>query len=113
MYLAGYVVECILKAYIISRVKGAQTLRAASAAMRQQGIDASGLSSTKGHNIPVLLSLTDLEAVQLPEDIKTSLGICSKWKSTWRYSPDPARPEDARAFVTSAEKIFEFVKNRI
>lgn len=112
-YLASYVVECILKAYIISRVQGAQTLRAASTVMQQQRVDASNLSSAKGHSIQLLLSLTDLEAAPLPDDIKTSLGICLKWKSTWRYSPDPVQREDARKFVTSAEKIFKFVRNRI
>ena len=112
IYLAGYVVECILKAYIIS-MQSAQTLRAASVALQQKGVDASNLFSVKGHNIQLLLSFTDLEAAPLPEDIKTSLGICSKWKSTWRYSPDPVQTEYAREFVISAERIFEFVRNRI
>ena len=112
MYLAGYVVECILKAYIIDRA-GVQTLRAANQEMLKRRGDVPDLSSARGHSIPLLLSLTELEATELPGDIRRSLGICSKWKSAWRYSPDPARRDEAQAFVTSAEKILQFVRNRI
>ncbi len=113
MYLAGYVVECILKAYIISRSCGAHTLREANEALRRHRPDTPDLSSARGHSIPVLLSLTDLESASLPQDVKLSLGICSKWKSTWRYSPDAPRREDAQAFVASSERILRFVRNRI
>ncbi len=112
-YLAGYVVECILKAYIISRIPGAMTLHTACERMQEHGMDVSNLSSSKGHNILFLLSLTDLEGNQLPETIKHSLGICSRWKSTWRYSSEQVKHVDAVSFVTSAEKIYQFVRNRI
>ena len=112
VYLAGYVVECILKAYVISRSAGSQTLRDACSTMRRKGITVPDLSSAKGHSIPTLLSLTDLEESP-PDAIRQSLGICSKWRSTWRYCPEPPVRAEAEAFVRAAEMILQYVRARV
>ena len=112
VYLAGYVVECILKAYIISRTPGTQRLSEACSIMKRKGITVPDLSSAKWHSIVLLLGVTDLEAV-VPKAIRLSLGICSKWKPTWRYCPEPPERAEAEAFVGAAETILSYVRPRI
>ncbi len=66
VYLAGYGIECILKSYIIDRQPPAKTLSEAMNRRRSNGEQLTGeqlpdIQGAKGHHLPLLLLLTDLE----------------------------------------------------
>lgn len=114
VYLAGYAVECVVKVYLISRVSGAQTLSQALQSRRTRGEALPDLSSAAGHNLALLLSATDLEA-ELDGDVerKKDWGICLKWRSSWRYDPDPPSPSFAQEFVEAVRRIHRWVSGRV
>ena len=96
MYLAGYGVECSLKVYIISRVTGCIRLSEARDVLINRGQPIKDICGATGHNLAYLLSLTDLEAgMDVPQ--QRAMGVCNKWKSTWRYHAQPAVEADAKA----------------
>ncbi len=80
VYLAGYAVEGVLKAYLL-RYYGFQSVAEAqqkgSASLRAQFAH---LNTTKGHNLLFLLRLTDLEKrMETYQRMKINWGICRKW----------------------------------
>ena len=60
------------------------------------------LSGADGHNLRLLLSLTDIEdQLEADKDAKKDWAVCIRWKSTWRYDPTYVELEDAQEFVGS------------
>ncbi len=107
VYLAGYGVECLLKAYIISRQANCAHLSDARDEIRKSK-DIRDICSAAGHDLRYLLSLTDLEA-RLDEPKRRQMGICFKWSSTGRYDPRPVTREDATARVEAARNIVNWI----
>lgn len=116
MYLAGYAVECLLKAYLIQQ-EGCRYLSDA-----QQRINARRQSAGKepirdiartasGHSLGYLLGLTDLESQQ-GFDVKL-WGRLTEWKPAWRYDPAPSAPDAARAFLEDVRAALRWVQPRI
>jgi hypothetical protein len=116
MYLAGYAVECVLKAYII----------------RKYGVPSHGVTPPTGRDVrldevlpavraatainlaPRLHSLHDLWQAAafpaVPVATTADLSVCSPWQVDWRYQPGstPARLE-AEEFVGAAERVVHWV----
>ena len=114
MYLAGYALECIIKAYIITRFK-AQTLeeaiRIAPASKRRL---MKKLNTVDGHNLRLLISLTDM-GIPLAGNVSMlrHWTICLTWDSGWRYNPRPVRVEHAREFVDAAAQVHAWISRQI
>ncbi len=110
VYLAGYAVECALKAYIISRVPGASGFSEALQ-RRVQGGEVIDLGGRRAHNIRLLLRLTDLEGTLASDDaLRRSLGLCMKWRPDWRYDPRPFTSRvDARSLLEASAHLSEWI----
>jgi HEPN domain-containing protein len=113
MYLAGYAVECALKAYIIDRASPSQTfteaVEALSAGLRVP-LDFRG---ARAHNLGLLLRATDLDG-RMGEDflLRAHWGVCLTWSPAWRYDPrDMTQRSRARQTVEAAAAIFEWVND--
>lgn len=114
IYLAGHALECLLKAYIVGRQPPSLTLSDAVAARRAVGEQIPNILGAEGHCLTTLLSLTDLEVtLQNTEERQQDWAICVKWKSTWRYDPQPPAVADAQEFVQSARRIYQWVQNQL
>ncbi len=117
MYLAGYAVECLLKAYLIQQVN-TQTLAGAVDRLNQQrqsrGQDAvrNIARSAAGHELLYLLGLTDLKTVSSGFDPKL-WGRVAKWKSAWRYESDLVDSETAREFLEDIEAAAQWLQTKI
>ncbi len=99
-YLAGYAVECALKAYIICWLNRRNPTRivAWSEAIRYLKTDVAG---ARGHNLRLLLAASQLEPeIDTDEAMRQNWGICSKWDYNERYRP---------AFMTDRDAVVEFV----
>ena len=119
VYLAGYAIECILKAYIIDRQPPTKTLTDAMSRRHSNGEHLKGeplpdIQGAKGHLLPLLLLLTDLEeALDNTQDRKKDWAICLGWKSTWRYDPYPPSRQFAEDFVVAAERLYKWVERQL
>ena len=113
VYLAGYAVECILKVYIIAQVASAQSLATAIQTRRDAGEVIPNILGADGHKLTILLSLTDLEARFTDEERKKDWSLCVKWKSTWRYDPQPPKTTDASQIVAAVSRIYQWVERQV
>ena len=119
VYLAGYAIECILKAYIIARQPPSRTLaeamsRRASSGETLKGEPLPDIQGAKGHNLPLLLLLTDLEkSLGTARDRQKDWAICLGWKSSWRYDPNPPSQPYAEDFVAAAERLYTWVERQL
>lgn len=113
VYLAGYAVECILKVYIISRVAATSSLAEAIEKRRNAGEEIPNILGAEGHKLLTLLSLTDLEARFGNEERKKDWSLCVKWKSTWRYDPEPPKTADALELVAAVDRIYHWVVSQV
>ena len=112
-YLAGYGVECLLKVYIIlARRPECRRLSQAREALRQGGNDVRDICGASGHDLPYLLSLTDLEG-RMDKNCLRQMPLCAKWKSSWRYDPRPMKRSDAEAIVHSARQLVNWIQSQI
>jgi len=113
VYLAGYAVECILKAYIISQTTSAMSLADAVEERRRAGEQVPNILGADGHDLRRLLSLTDLEGRFATDERKKDWSLCIKWKSTWRYDPKPPTATFASEMIVAVRHIYRWVERQI
>ncbi len=116
MYLAGYAVECLLKAYLIDQE------RCVSLADTQIKINTRCLSlgqepvrriatTSAGHDIYYLAGLTD---ISYRHEYDPQLwGRLSAWKSTWRYEVTTPQREEAERFLQDVHKAVNWLQPNI
>lgn len=114
VYLAGYGVECVLKAYIITHNPPHQRLSEVRDVLLNSGALTKDICGSDGHNLGVLLNVTDLEgAFDLRPELKKYWAIARKWTSTLRYNDYVPKREDAAAFVASCRALYQWVNSRL
>ena len=111
-YLAGYGIECLLKAYIIHKHPPCVTLSDVQQQMRSLGGPVQNLSSKAGHNLVYLLSLTNLEG-RMSATHKRDMVLCAKWSSEWRYNPYSAPRLDVEERVAAARRLVDWIMSQI
>jgi hypothetical protein len=111
-YLAGYAVECILKAYTILLVNARSGERldhrsAVIACLRERPgpLDHPGHHS---HNLGLLLTAAQLDAeIGSDRATKQLWGQCAKWDYAVRYMPDHMQDRgEVEEFVTACDAIY-------
>jgi hypothetical protein len=112
VYLAGYGVECLLKAYLISRQRNCARLSEARDVIRASGLPIRDICGEAGHDLRYLLRLTDLEASMNPEK-RWQMSLSAKWSSSWRYDPRPVSREDAEARIEAARSLVDWIYTQI
>ena len=116
MYLAGYAVECLLKAYLIQQLNS-QTLAAAMDAInlqrKQEKRDPiENIARTAaGHQIFYLLRLTDLQG-RPGYDIRL-WGHVGQWRSAWRYETDFVQRQEATDFIDAVQSVVDWLSPKI
>ena len=117
MYLAGYAVECLLKAYLV-HLTNCQTLEQAMVHLNKRRSNR-GLMPTKniartaaGHQIAYLVLIADLQS--LHPDYRPELwGRVGRWQSSWRYESDLVAPEVAQEFLDDIEVAVNWIQLKI
>ncbi|HVS69734.1 MAG TPA: hypothetical protein VHQ47_00595 [Phycisphaerae bacterium] len=116
IYLAGFVVECLLKAKLLQRYpwlqsagthtgKTAKDLRLWSLCYRSHDLD------EILEKLPdILITLSKLEHGQGSRLIQSLKTICAEWSIFARYSPYNADIDDARHFLAQIEELKEWLK---
>lgn len=118
-YLAGYAVECVLKAYVILLLDGRGSERIARWSQVIAHVEAAGggpdLTGRHSHRLNRLLIVSELEA-QLGSDLQArhDWGICGTWDYAARYMPEHMRDrEGIERFVAACDHLFHWVERRL
>ncbi|HEX3656941.1 MAG TPA: HEPN domain-containing protein [Pirellulales bacterium] len=103
VYLAGYTVECLLKAVILESVP--------SKLRKQLLIDFRG---RQGHDIEMLCS-TYRRQVQaaIPRRVTQHLARLNSWSTDLRYTPGSLQPGDADEFFESVHAVLTWTDGRL
>jgi len=116
MYLAGYGVECLLKAYLIEQ-EGSQSLTGAEAKINvrrashnQEPIEKIARTAA-GHDLFYLVGLTDLSTRPGYDPVLWSR--LSQWRSTWRYKHDSPKREEAERFMRDVRAAMDWLQPKI
>lgn len=116
MYLAGYAIECLLKAYLIQHMN-TQTLAAALDTLNEQrrrrGLERveNVARSAAGHRLLYLLQLTDLP--YYPRYDGRLWGRVAQWRSSWRYETDPVPRIEAAEFLGDVQALVDWISPKI
>lgn len=116
MYLAGYAVECPLKAYLIQQTNAPTLIKARAALNEQrqrQGAEPiENIARTAaGHQFYYPLNLTDLGSQ--PGYDSCLWGRLSQWQSAWRYESDAVNRVEAERFVNDVENAAKWIGGKI
>ena len=103
VYLAGYGVECILKALVLAAVPAG----ARSDTMKS-------FRGGKAHEYEWLRSLYLIGGgARFPREITRHFTLVNDWSTDLRYAPHSVRADDAEAFLASAVGIIRWADGRL
>ena len=103
VYLAGYAVECMLKALILN-----------SSPKKDHETVAAEFRGQRAHQYEWLRHrYAQTNAAGLPVAVSESLLIVATWDTSLRYKPGLGDPTDASRFLEEVNKILEWADNRI
>ncbi|MCX6380397.1 MAG: hypothetical protein NT023_13130 [Armatimonadetes bacterium] len=116
MYLAGYAVECLLKAYLIDQEGGLSLIETQSKInIRRQSSGQELIrqiaATSAGHDIAYLAGLTDI-SVRPGYDYKVWSRL-ARWKSTWRYDYTTPKREEAEKFLQDVHTAVDWLQPNI
>lgn len=103
VYLAGYSVECIVKAAILNEVSS-----------RRRGAVLRTFSGSHAHDYEWLrtIYLTNGGA-RFPRQINRHFTLVSNWSTELRYNPKSVGGDEARSFLESAGAIIAWADGRL
>ncbi len=102
VYLAGYGIECILKALV---------LMAVPAGARPDTLKS--FRGNKAHEYEWLRSLYLTNGgARFPREVTQHFTLVNDWSTDLRYTPRSVRADEAEAFLGAAEAIIEWAKER-
>lgn len=103
VYLAGYCVECLLKALILSQATKAET---ADVLKEFRG--------GKAHDYDWLRELYYTHGgSRFPPEVVEAFSTVSVWGTEMRYQPSPIPDDEAEAFLVAVEVIREWADGRL
>lgn len=112
MYLAGYVIECQLKAKLMERF-GSRKMSELEDELRRRGVLA-GAATVFTHQLRALLILAgSLERLRQNKQLWRDFSVVNLWFPAWRYSSDLSSRDEAEGFLAAVESIRHWVANNI
>lgn len=103
MYLAGYTVECMLKALIFASLPQNKHAEMMTWFRRGHGHDLSGLRIVYLQN----------GGARFPADITRSFTLVSDWETEIRYDPKQYEVREVEAFLEATQAILEWANRRL
>lgn len=103
VYLAGYCVECLLKALILSQV-----------ARDDKNEVLNSFRGGKAHDYDWLRELYYVkEGARFPPEVVEAFSTVSVWGTEMRYQPGTIPDDDAQEFLTAVEAIWDWADGRL
>lgn len=102
VYLAGYSVECMLKALVLSAVPGGE---------RDEVLGE--FRGARAHDYDWLTDLyLDVGGPPIPQSLRAPFTAVGNWSTNLRYRADTMRQKTAAAFVAAARQIMTWADGR-
>jgi HEPN domain-containing protein len=100
VYLAGYTVECALKALILAKCPATER----SSTYKKIS------SGPVGHNLEILKLLLKEQGSIMPLETAVALRIVATWSPRYRYEVGDVSHEEAELFLAAAKEIRDWVE---
>lgn len=102
VYMAGYAVECMLKALVL-----------ASSPADQQETIATSFRGSRGHDIDSLREQYRRCGVgPTPKNVSNAFSVVYSWNIELRYEPRSPAPKESERFVNATRVICDWAKGR-
>ncbi|MEQ8788762.1 MAG: HEPN domain-containing protein [Pirellulaceae bacterium] len=112
MYLAGYSIECLLKAKLMQMFNCSNLHGLEEELQRRNLLAANATIFT--HQLEVLLRLANgLDRLRQNPMLWPLFNIVNRWIPAWRYNPDLANAEDAEDYLDAVDKIRHWIDNNV
>jgi HEPN domain-containing protein len=109
MYLAGYAVECRLKAQLMRRWD-CWNLPELEGELQQRNLQTSAYT----HNLEALLALSGgQDRMRQNRSTWRAFNEVNRWLPAWRYSPDGASREQCEDFLEAVQVILNWIDHNI
>ena len=113
MYVAGYSIECKLKARLMEMYNLDTLEELEEEIIRRFGHPVNVFT----HSIELLFGLTGARErlLQSPAHLNAlrAYQTCNKWKPAWRYKPDDGSEDECNDFMEAVETFGVYVANNI
>jgi HEPN domain-containing protein len=112
MYVAGYAVECLLKAKLMQRF-GYRKLEVLEDQLHQSKLLRKAVSVFT-HELETLTELLGaLDRIEGNKDVYAAYLNVNEWQPAWRYNPDLATRAKADLFIGSIKVVREWIMNNV
>jgi HEPN domain-containing protein len=112
MYLAGYSVECLLKAKFMRRFD-CRHLRELEEELRRRNL-ASDQDTIYTHHLERLLKWADgFDRLRRDRALWPLFTLVNQWIPAWRYNPDLSNREDAEDFLDAVDQVMRWIENNV
>lgn len=109
MYVAGYAVECLLKAKLMKQY-GCHHLNDLEDELRRRGL-MSEQATVYTHQLEHLLEWTQtIDRLRLSARLWRTFNLVNRWLPAWRYDTDPSNGDDCTAFLESVDTILHWIQ---
>lgn len=102
VYLAGYAVECMLKALILASEPQAHHPRTMKS-----------FHGATAHNFEWLREQLRNRHVYLSDQIAQPFGTINRWTTSLRYDPVVQKTSEAEAFMRASQEVILWIKERL
>ena len=102
VYLAGYAIECILKALALSALTPAKRAELLQSFRGAKAHDYEWLRTQYLQN----------GGARFPRDVNAAFTLANDWSTDLRYLPQTMRPDEADGFLTAAKTIMRWADGR-
>jgi HEPN domain-containing protein len=112
MYLAGYAIECLLKAKLM-RMFGCHTLSDLEDELRRRNVLPAN-ATVFSHQLEPLMGLAQsLQRLKHDRELWAVFNMVNRWVPAWRYSPDLSNKDDAGDFLEAVEQLLKWIENNV
>ncbi|MBM3236525.1 hypothetical protein FJZ31_09520 [Candidatus Poribacteria bacterium] len=112
MYMAGYAVECLLKAKLM-RIYDCWNLRELEEELQHRGMLARH-ATVFTHHLELLLRLTQgFERLRQNQRLWPQFNIVNRWMPAWRYTADLSNRQDAEDFLEAVDNLMRWIENNV
>jgi hypothetical protein len=112
MYMAGYAIECRLKATLM-QMYDCRNLRELEQELRRRKV-LSAHATVFTHEREVLLRLTQaIDRLRQNSVLWPLFNIVNRWMPARRYTPDLSNPDDSEDFLDAVHQIYNWVEHNI
>lgn len=103
IYLAGYTIECVLKALICDATP-----------VSRRPIVSESFRGQHGHNLDWLrASYLTMGSTSIPRTVQDALFRVQSWETTLRYQPGIGSSAEAKAFLEATLVVLEWAKSKL